>query len=366
MNDIRVIVTGGAGFIGSALCRHLIDATQWSVVNFDKLTYAANLSSLDGIAENPRYRFVRGDIADRAAVRRLFEETQPDAILNLAAESHVDRSIDSAGDFVQTNITGTFVLLEEARAYCAGLEADKRAAFRFHHISTDEVFGELGPTGKFSETTAYDPSSPYSASKAASDHLVRAWGRTYGLPVLITNCSNNYGPYQFPEKLVPLMILRALAGEKLPVYGRGDNIRDWLHVDDHAVALVTVLTKAEPGSTYNVGCSAERRNIDMVEAICDLVDDIAGPMKSGRRRELISFVADRPGHDKRYAIDATKLITRLGWQPSYDLDKGLRQTVKWYLENEAWWRPLVGQSGALGRIGLGSAQAKAPPRAAAG
>jgi dTDP-glucose 4,6-dehydratase len=330
----------------------LIRSTDWSVVNLDKLTYAANLASLAGIAGNPRYRFIQADIADRDAIRALFDEECPDAVLNLAAESHVDRSIDSAGDFIHTNINGTFVLLEEARRHCDRLSPQKRAAFRFHHISTDEVFGELGPKGKFTEATPYDPSSPYSASKAASDHLVRAWGRTYGLPVLLTNCSNNYGPYQFPEKLVPLMILRALKGETLPVYGAGDNVRDWLHVEDHAAALLTVLKHAEPGTTYNIGCSAERRNIDMVEAICDLVDDLAGPLASGPRRRLISFVADRPGHDKRYAIDASKVTAKLGWKPTYDLASGLRQTVRWYLDNETWWRPLVEQENALGRIGL--------------
>jgi len=357
---MKMIVTGGAGFIGSAVCRHLIGSTDWSVVNLDKLTYAANLASLESIEASPRYRFIHGDIADHELVRTLFDEERPDAVLNLAAESHVDRSIDSAAEFIHTNIDGTFVLLEQARRYCGSLKPERRAAFRFHHVSTDEVFGELGPTGKFTETTPYDPSSPYSASKAASDHLVRAWGRTYGLPVLITNCSNNYGPFQFPEKLVPLMILRALSGQTLPVYGAGDNIRDWLHVDDHAAALLTVLTKAEPGSTYNIGCSAERRNIEMVEAICDSVDELAGPLPSGSRRSLITFVADRPGHDKRYAIDATKLTTRLGWAPAHDLSSGLRQTVRWYLDNEAWWRALVDRSDALSRLGLA---ARAPKRA---
>ena len=348
---MKVIVTGGAGFIGSAVCRHLIDFTDYSVVNFDKLTYAANLVSLAGIAASPRYKFVRGDIANRATVRNLFEEVHPDAVLNLAAESHVDRSIDAAGDFIQTNIVGTFVLLEEARRYLDLITPSRSETFRFHHVSTDEVFGELGSTGKFVETTAYDPSSPYSASKAASDHLVRAWGRTYGLPVLLTNCSNNYGPYQFPEKLVPLMILRALRGDKLPVYGAGDNIRDWLHVEDHAAALLTVLNHAQPGSTYNIGCSAERRNIDIVEAICELVDELAGPLSSGPRRGLISFVTDRPGHDKRYAVNSDKLTTRLGWKPAYDLELGLRQTVEWYLGNKGWWGPLVEQK-TLTRIGL--------------
>jgi dTDP-glucose 4,6-dehydratase len=349
---MRVIVTGGAGFIGSAVCRYLIGETDWWVFNFDKLTYAANLTSLKDIESSPRYHFVKGDIADRDMVRHLIEVARPDAILNLAAESHVDRSIDSAEDFIRTNINGTFVLLEEARRFCDGLPPARRQAFRFHHISTDEVFGELGSTGKFTETTPYDPSSPYSATKAASDHLVRAWGRTYGLPVLITNCSNNYGPYQFPEKLVPLMILRALKGQSLPVYGAGDNVRDWLHVDDHATALITVLTRAEPGSTYNIGCSSERRNLEMVEAICDLVDELAGQLPSGPRRKLITFVTDRPGHDKRYAIDADKLLALLDWRPAYDLDAGLRQTVRWYLDNEAWWAPLVDGTETLGRIGL--------------
>ena len=338
---MRVIVTGGAGFIGSAVCRHLIHSTNLSVVNVDKLTYAANLASLASIADNPRYRFVRSDIADRDAMRALFDEVQPDAILNLAAETHVDRSIKSADIFIHTNINGAFVLLEKSRRYCEGLSVEARAAFRFLHVSTDEVFGDLGSIGRFTENTPYDPSSPYSATKAASDHLVRAWGRTYGLPVLITNCSNNYGPFQFPEKLVPVMTLRALLGENLPVYGNGDNIRDWLHVEDHAAALLTVLLKAEPGSTYNIGCSAERQNIDMVEAICDLVDEFAGSLPSGARRKLITFVPDRPAHDKRYAIDASKLMARLGWSPRHDLASGLRQTVQWYVNNEAWWRPLL-------------------------
>jgi dTDP-glucose 4,6-dehydratase len=295
---------------------------------------------------------VQGDIADAALMRALLAEVRPDAVLNLAAETHVDRSIDAAADFIRTNIDGTFVLLEEARRYCDGLTPERRAAFRLLHVSTDEVFGTLGPTGSFSETTPYDPSSPYAASKAASDHLVRAWGRTYGLPVLITNCSNNYGPYQFPEKLVPLMILRALKGEPLPVYGKGLNIRDWLYVEDHAEALIAVLTRAEPGSTYNIGAACERRNIDMVEAVCDLVDELAGPHASGKRRALITFVEDRPGHDARYAIDATRARKELGWQPTHDLASGLRRTVQWYLDNEDWWRPLIGRGDALGRRGL--------------
>jgi dTDP-glucose 4,6-dehydratase len=348
---MKLIVTGGAGFIGSAVCRHLIRSTQSSVVNFDKLTYAANLASLTEIEGDPRYQFIRGDIADRRQVRDLFETAQPDAVLNLAAESHVDRSIDSAEEFILTNINGTFVLLEEARRYLETLEPARRKDFRFHHVSTDEVFGELGPTGKFTETTPYEPSSPYSASKAASDHLVRAWGRTYGLPVLITNCSNNYGPYQFPEKLVPLMILRAFRGEKLPVYGTGDNVRDWLHVEDHASALLAVLGNAEIGSTYNIGCASERRNLEIVEQICDLVDELAAPLASGPRRGLITFVTDRPGHDKRYAIDSSKLTSRLGWRPTYDFAAGLRHTVQWYLDNESWWASLIDGKDALARIG---------------
>ncbi|MGI8853634.1 MAG: dTDP-glucose 4,6-dehydratase [Methyloceanibacter sp.] len=349
---MQVIVTGGAGFIGSSVCRHLIGATPWSVVNLDKLTYAANLDSLASIAGNERYRFVHGDIADASLMRALLEEVRPDAVIHLAAESHVDRSIEGAADFIHTNINGTFVLLEEARRYCDSLPAERRAAFRLHHVSTDEVFGSLGETGRFTETTPYDPSSPYAASKAASDHLVRAWGRTYGLPVLITNCSNNYGPYQFPEKLVPLMILRALKGKPLPVYGLGENIRDWLYVEDHAEALITVLTRAEPGSTYNIGGASERRNIDIVEAICDLIDELAGPHPSGKRRELITFVEDRPGHDARYAIDASRVQDELSWQPAHDLASGLRRTVQWYLDNEAWWQPLIARGNALARRGV--------------
>lgn len=350
--EMKVIVTGGAGFIGSAVCRYLIAETAWSVVNLDRLTYAANLGSLASIAGDARYRFVQGDIADRHLLRGLFDETQPDAVLNLAAESHVDRSIDAAADFIHTNIIGTFVLLEEARRYWGELPAKRRGEFRLHHVSTDEVFGDLGATGLFSEATPYCPSSPYSASKAASDHLVRAWGRTYGLPVLITNCSNNYGPYQYPEKLIPLMTLRALKGQMLPVYGAGDNVRDWLHVEDHARALITVLENAEPGSTFNIGCASERRNIEIVEEICDLVDELAGPLSSGPRRELIALVEDRPGHDKRYAIDASLLRDCLGWRPTHDLATGLRSTVEWYLGNEAWWQPLLEKTSALARIGV--------------
>ena len=350
---MKIIVTGGAGFIGSAVCRYLIGETAWSVVNFDKLTYAANLVSLESVAGDPRYRFVQGDVANRHLVRKLFEDEQPDAVLNLAAETHVDRSIDAAAAFMHTNIIGTFALLEEARRYWCELPAQRRGSFRIHHVSTDEVFGDLGPTGFFTEDTPYRPSSPYSASKAASDHLVRAWGHTYGLPVLITNCSNNYGPYQYPEKLIPLMILRALRGETLPVYGAGDNVRDWLHVEDHARALITVLEHADPGSTFNIGCAAERRNMEIVEDICDVVDELAGLLATGPRRKLITFVEDRPGHDKRYAIDASPLRDTLGWRPAYDLTAGLRSTVQWYLSNESWWRPLVElENSALARRGI--------------
>jgi dTDP-glucose 4,6-dehydratase len=348
---MRVIVTGGAGFIGSAVCRYFIGSTSWSVINFDKLTYAANLASLGSIAATPRYSFVQGDIADPNTVRKLFDDVQPDAVLHLAAESHVDRSIDSAAEFINTNINGTFVLLEEARRYWDVLSIKRREAFRFHHVSTDEVFGDLGPIGRFVETTPYNPSSPYAASKAASDHLVRAWGRTYGLPILVTNCTNNYGPYQFPEKLVPLIILRALKGEMLPVYGKGDNVRDWLHVEDHACALVTVLERAEPGSTHNISCGSENRNIDVVEQICALIDELAGPLTAGPRRGLIRFVEDRPGHDRRYAMDASKLRKCLDWEPVYDFASGLRNTVQWYLENEDWWRPLLNRNDMLGRLG---------------
>jgi dTDP-glucose 4,6-dehydratase len=348
---VRLIVTGGAGFIGSAVCRNLIASTDWLAVNIDKLTYAANLASLESIAESSRYRLLEVDIADRNAMRSVIAEVRPNAILNLAAESHVDRSIDAADNFIRTNINGTFVLLEEARRYWESLPKRRAQAFRFHHVSTDEVFGPLGTEGIFTEESPYNPSSPYAASKAASDHLVRAWGKTYGLPVLLTNCSNNYGPYQFPEKLVPLMILRALHGETLPVYGNGENIRDWLYVEDHVRALLTVLEHGQPGETYNIGGSAERRNLDMVCQICDLVDEFAPPLTSGPRRGLIRFVEDRPGHDLRYAIDASRVRRELGWQPANDLATGLRKTVQWYLDNESWWRPLLDNSDVFGRKG---------------
>ena len=324
---MKLLVTGGCGFIGSAVVRRAL-AKGSDVVNVDKLTYAANRANIPD-ADNPRYWLEVADICDAGAIVDIFDRHRPDIVMHLAAESHVDRSIDGPAAFIQTNVTGTFTLLEAARA--TGVE-------RFHHISTDEVYGSLGPKGAFTETTAYDPRSPYSASKAASDHLVRAWGETYGLPVVVTNCSNNYGPYHFPEKLIPLMILNALSGKPLPVYGRGENVRDWLFVEDHAEALLMVATKGASGETYNIGGNAEARNIDIVRRICALLDE-ARPA-NGPHDQLIEFVADRPGHDFRYAIDASKIRDRLGWRPSVTLDEGLARTVAWYLDNEAWWRPL--------------------------
>ena len=346
-----LLVTGGAGFIGSALVRKLIAETDATVVTVDKLTYAGNLDSLAPVAGSDRHHFERVDVVDGAAVRRLFERYRPAAVVHLAAESHVDRSIDGPADFIRTNVVGTFTLLEEARRHWQGLPADERAAFRFLHVSTDEVFGSLGETGHFREDTAYQPSSPYSASKAGSDHLVRAWHHTYGLPVVTTNCSNNYGPYQFPEKLVPLTILNALEGKPLPVYGRGENVRDWLYVDDHAEALLTALRAGRPGETYCVGGRSERRNLDVVRAICAAVDELA-PDPAGPRERLVTFVQDRPGHDQRYAIDASKIERELGWRPRHTFEAGLRQTVRWYIENPAWWQRV--RSGAYRgeRLGL--------------
>jgi len=330
-----ILVTGGAGFIGSAVIRLLLRETEAVVVNLDKLTYAANPLALEGAELQARYRFEQADIADGAATRAILARRRPDAIMHLAAETHVDRSIDGPADFIRTNILGSYTLLEAAREYWSGLPAAQAAGFRFHHVSTDEVFGSLGADGLFTETTPYDPSSPYSASKAASDHLVRAWHATYGLPVVLSNCSNNYGPWQFPEKLIPLMIIKALRGEKLPVYGRGDNIRDWLQVDDHARALWLILQRGRLGESYNVGGRAERRNIDVVETICDLVDELAGPRG---RRSLVTYVADRPGHDRRYAIDSSKIAAELGWQPQESFESGLRSTVRWYLDHQEWWQ----------------------------
>lgn len=349
---MKILVTGGAGFIGSALVRYLIGESSYQVLNLDKLTYAGVLSSLAEVADNPRHRFIRGDICDGALVAQLLTSFQPDIIAHLAAESHVDRSIDGPGEFIQTNVVGTFTLLQQALGYWQGLPPGRRASFRFHHISTDEVYGSLGEQGLFTETTAYDPRSPYSASKAASDHLVRAWGHTYGLPVLVTNCSNNYGPYHFPEKLIPLIIIRALAGEALPVYGDGSNIRDWLYVEDHARALRRVFEAGLPGETYNIGGNAERRNIDVVRAICAALD-ARQPRSDGKSyAEQITFVADRPGHDQRYAIDACKISRELGWQPEVSFEDGIVRTVDWYLSRKDWWEPILQRGYATQRLGL--------------
>jgi dTDP-glucose 4,6-dehydratase len=349
---MRIFVTGGAGFIGSALVRHLIRETGYEVLAFDALTYAGTLTALEPIAGDPRYRFVRGDIRDAAAVDAAIRAFRPDVITHLAAESHVDRSIDGPGAFIETNVVGTFTMLSASRAYWQDLAPAQRAAFRFHHISTDEVFGSLGPEGLFSETTPYDPRSPYSASKAASDHLVSAWGHTYGLPVLITNCSNNYGPYHFPEKMIPLMIVKALAGETLPVYGRGENVRDWLFVDDHVRALRAVFERGKPGRRYAIGGNAERRNIHVVRTVCAILDRLC-PRRDGRSYEQqIGFVADRPGHDLRYAIDATRIREELGWRPRESFESGLEATVRWYLDNAHWWRPIIANRTADVRRGL--------------
>lgn len=342
-----VIVTGGAGFIGSAVVHLLLSATSWRVVNLDKLTYSGNLASLADVENHPRYHFIQADIADAAAMRAAFEVFQPAAVMHLAAESHVDRSIDGPAAFMQTNIMGTFTLLEEARRHWKALgesAPDKAALFRFHHISTDEVFGDLADTGGlFTEQTPYAPSSPYSASKASSDHLVRAWQRTYGLPTLITNCSNNYGPRQFPEKLIPLIILNALAGRPLPVYGDGSQIRDWLYVEDHARALLQVLACGHAGETYNIGGHNEKRNIDVVRAVCAVLETARPQKPAGvaRYEDLITFVRDRPGHDSRYAIDASKIARTLGWRPLETFETGLEKTVRWYLENQPWWQAIL-------------------------
>jgi len=333
----RILVTGGAGFIGSAVVRLAIRETDHQVVVVDKLTYAGNMDSLAPVSNDPRYAFERADIADATKMRELFERYRPDAVMHLAAESHVDRSIDGPGEFIQTNVVGTFTLLQAALGYWQTLPGAERDAFRFHHISTDEVFGSLGEEGLFCETTAYDPRSPYSASKAASDHLVRAWHHTYGLPVVVTNCSNNYGPYHFPEKLIPLIIINALEGLKLPVYGQGANVRDWLFVDDHARALLTVVTQGAVGESYCVGGRCEKANIEVVRTICALMDELAPSAKIGPRENLITYVADRPGHDMRYAIDASRIATDLGWEPRETFESGLRKTVEWYLANRTWW-----------------------------
>ena len=340
---MRILVTGGAGFIGSAVVRRLIERTEHTVLNVDKLTYAASQESLAGVAGHPRYSFRKLDICDQAGLAKAFRDFRPDAVMHLAAESHVDRSIEGPEAFVQTNVVGTTRLLETARSYVSELGGEAARRFRFHHISTDEVFGALGPhDAPFSETTPYDPRSPYSASKAASDHLVRAWWHTFGLPTIVSNCTNNYGPYHFPEKLIPLVIIKALRGERLPVYGKGENIRDWLFVEDHAAALVAVVERGEPGRTYLIGGGAEKKNLDVVTAIADLVDELAEPLAAGRRRrELIEFVTDRPGHDFRYAMDISGIERELGWRPSRTFEEGLRETVAWFLANEAWWQPLL-------------------------
>ena len=355
---MNILVTGGAGFIGSNLV-HLLIERGHTVLNVDKLTYAGNLSSLSAIEDHANYRFVHADICDAPAMRSLFTEFKPDGVMHLAAESHVDRSIDGPGEFIQTNITGTYVLLDAARDYLAENQVD---GFRFLHVSTDEVYGSLGETGKFTETTPYDPHSPYSASKASSDHLARAWCDTFGLPVLITNCSNNYGPYQFPEKLIPVVILKALAGEPIPVYGAGENIRDWLYVEDHAEALLTVLETGKVGETYNVGGNNEMTNIDLIKLLCTILDELV-PVNSNSQLELstdkviksysdlITYVTDRPGHDLRYAIDASKIKNDLGWEPKQDPKSGFKKTVQWYLENEAWWAAILDGSYQMERLG---------------
>lgn len=343
---MKLLVTGGAGFIGSAVVRAAI-GRGYDVVNLDALTYAACLENVASVADHPRYVFEQADIRDRAALARIFADHRPDAVMHLAAESHVDRSIDGPGDFIETNITGTFYLLEAARSHWQA--KGRPDGFRFHHISTDEVFGSLGATGQFTETTPYDPRSPYSASKAASDHLVRAWHETYGLPVVLTNCSNNYGPYHFPEKLIPVTILNALHGRPIPVYGNGANIRDWLYVEDHADALLTVLQRGQSGRSYAIGGENERRNIDLVRLICGLLDEMQ-PTGAPHER-LITYVADRPGHDARYAIDPSRIRDELGWRPSVTVEEGLRRTVRWYLDNRAWWQPLLERQGVGQRLG---------------
>lgn len=347
-----ILVTGGAGFIGGCFVRQCIAEQTVRVVNLDKLTYAGNLDSLRAVENDPRYAFVHGDVADRETVDRVLAEHKPTAVVHFAAESHVDRSIEDPAEFVRTNVQGTFQMLDSSRRYVATLPDDRRGDFRFLHVSTDEVYGSLGSTGRFVETTPYDPSSPYSASKASADHLARAWFRTYGLPVMVTNCSNNYGPYQFPEKLIPLMILNALEGKPLPVYGDGQNIRDWLFVEDHCHALWRVLTAGRPGETYNIGGDSEQKNIDVVRTICDIVDSLRPGLAHAPCSSLIAFVQDRPGHDRRYAIDAGKIRSELGWKPQHDFASGIRRTVQWYLDNADWVARVASGEYQRERLGL--------------
>jgi len=355
---VKILVTGGAGFIGSAVVRMAIDHTPHEVVNVDRLTYAASLESVAAAARSPRYCFERADIADADAMRRIFELHRPDAVLHLAAESHVDRSIDGPGEFIQTNIVGTYVLLQESLRFWRSLPKEAAARFRFQHVSTDEVFGSLGDTGSFTESTPYDPRSPYSASKAASDHLVRAWHHTYGLPVVLTNCSNNYGPYHFPEKLIPLMIVKALAGEPLPVYGTGANVRDWLFVEDHAAALLRALEGGQPGQSYNIGGGAERTNLEVVTQVCALLDELVPGSTHAPHARLITYVTDRPGHDLRYAIDASRARRELGWAPTQTFESGLRRTVEWYLANRDWWTAIAARTYQGARLGTSKGNAQ--------
>ena len=353
---MKIIITGGAGFIGSAVIRQYIQQTNHEIINLDALTYAGNLESLNTVSTDPRYHFEHVDIRDITAIKAVFDKYQPDAIMHLAAESHVDRSIDGPADFILTNIVGTYNLLDVAKKYWELLDNDKKEIFRFHHVSTDEVYGDLDETGFFTEDTSYDPSSPYSASKASSDHLVRAWHRTYGLPIVITNCSNNYGGYQFPEKLIPLVTLNALEGKPLPIYGKGDQIRDWLHVDDHARALRLVLEKGKLGDTYNIGGHNEKTNIEVVKSICTLLDKLVPDSPYIPHENLITYVTDRPGHDVRYAIDASKIANDLGWTPKETFESGLEKTIHWYLENSVWCKNV--QDGSYQRERLGSGDSK--------
>ncbi len=348
---MKILITGGCGFIGSNLVRLILTTTEHTVLNVDALTYAGNRHSLDDLAANPRYRFAQADITDGAALAKLFADFQPDWVMHLAAESHVDRSIDGPGAFIQTNVIGTYTLLQAMRKYFDGLTGAAKDRFRFLHVSTDEVYGSLGETGFFTEATPYDPHSPYSASKAASDHLARAWADTYRLPVLVTNCSNNYGPYQFPEKLIPVVILKALRGDPIPVYGKGENIRDWLYVGDHAEALLAVVGRGRTGETYNIGGNNERRNLDLVRLLCGLLDELRPRADGKKYADQITFVTDRPGHDLRYAIDATKIKRELGWSPKQDHTSGFRKTVQWYLDNPSWWQSILDGSYKLERLG---------------